>query len=122
MIKLKEQKKSLIIFSAVIAIVTIVGVTFNTLKKNDLYQNSEYTKGSVIDFHFNNNSYIIKYSYIVDGTIYTNEESIDYFKCPDGTPGCKGKEFTVRYSTKNPKNSEIDLGRFNDKKPIKPSL
>jgi hypothetical protein len=117
-----EQKKSLVLLLIVLIIVTIGGMIYNTNKKSDLYQNLQYTKGIVVDFSFNNNSYILKYEYEVDGITYTNKESTDYFKCNDGVPGCMGKEFTIRYSSKNPKNSIIDLGKYNSKKPIKPSF
>ena len=117
-----EQKKAIILILTSTFLAAIIITVLNTRNKNDLAQNMRVTKGIVIDFYYSNFAYIIEYEYIVDGNTYTNKENLNYFNCDDGTPGCKGKEFTVKYSSKNPKNSIIDLGKFNNKKPFKPSF
>ena len=74
------------------------------------------TIGKITNFTFGKNAYYIDYSYEVNGILYRDSETVHYFECDDGTPGCKGREFAVLYSKKNPEFSEIDLEEFNDKK------
>ncbi|GGG48622.1 hypothetical protein GCM10011414_17980 [Croceivirga lutea] len=116
-----EEKKKTVFFIA-LGIFILGGVIYNSMMKEDLYKNKATVQGEITDFSFSNNNYLVEYKYTVDGKIYRNAESTDYFKCDDGTPGCKGKKFTVEYSSKNPKNSKINLGRFNNKKLIAPSF
>lgn len=117
-----SEKKKKIIILGIFVIFIISGIIYNTIQKRELYENLMLTKGTVVDFTFSNNNYMLQYKYVVSGKVYRNTESMDYFRCLDGTPGCKGKKFVVKYSSKNPNNSKIDLGKFNKHKLKSPSF
>ena len=57
--------------------------------------------------------FYIEYSYIVKGKKYRNTVRVhNDFKCDSGVKYCVGEEFTVYYSSKNPENSRINLGKY----------
>lgn len=114
---MKEERKKTILFT-VMGLILLAVVLKNSFTKKDLYENLSITEGIVTDYSFNNNNYILKYEYTVNNVVYRSTEVTDFFKCDDGTPGCKGKKFQVEYSSQNPKNSVINLGKYNDKKLI----
>ena len=79
----------------------------------DVKNNKEVTQGKIIKFIREYQArYGLKYEYYIDGVRYTGQIGIDPFECDDGTKNCIGKEFTVYYSSKNPENSRIDLGKY----------
>lgn len=91
----------------------------NSISHQNLEKYKEVATGKIIKFHFSNNGYYINYEYVVDNKKYIGSANTSYFKCDDGSEGCVGKEFKVYYSSKNPNLSDIDLGKFNDRKDIK---
>lgn len=110
-----EKRKKIILFS-IIRLIILIALIKNTFSKQELYNNFALTKGTITAYHFNNNNYILKYKYVVNGITYESTETTDYFKCDDRTPGCKGKEFTVKYSSKDPSNSIMELGKYDNKR------
>lgn len=116
---MNEKQKKITVFVS-IGIFILIVLIFNTYKKNELDSNYSFTKGTIVEYRFNNNNYILSYSYSVKGEVFKATEVTDYFKCENGEPGCKGQIFKVKYSSKNPKNSTILLGKFENKK-LKPS-
>ena len=115
--KLTEKKKKTILF-IVIALFITIALVYNSCK-HEVFRDGKITVGIVTKYQFNNNNWLGKYSYEVDGEKYTGGWTGDFFKCPNGIEGCVGKEFPVRYSTENPEISEIDLREY-DKRKIKP--
>lgn len=88
----------------------------------DYLTDAKITQGRITEYHYCNYGYCGTYEYRVDGIMYEGHWSGDFFKCPDGTEGCLGKVFPVRYSIEKPTISEIDLGEFENKKSFKPKL
>ena len=100
-----------------VVLLIIIVITTNTIKDYNLEKDKIQTKGIITNFRYNSSgNFQIKYSYFVDSMEYVGTKSVLYFKSDDGVQGCVGREFNVLYSKNNPKNSEIDLEEFNDKK------
>jgi len=79
----------------------------------DIKTNSIATTGKIIEFRSNYQArYTLVYEYYVEEKRYTGAIGITPFNCDDGKNACIGHEFTVYYSSKNPKNSRIDLGKY----------
>ena len=118
----KHNKKRLVIYFIVLVTVMVsIGLYMNT--KNDIaLRNYELTTATITDFGPCNYSYCLKYVYEVNGKKYKSFVSTEYFSCDDGTKGCLGKQFPLKYSIDDPKISRIDLGKYNDHKLTKPTL
>ena len=93
-------------------IITIVLVQKCNLKE-EIIEKGKETTGIVTDLQFSNHNYILKYEYYVENKKYEGSKPTSFFKCKDGTRGCKGKEFKVIYLEKNPRKNIIDLGIYN---------
>ncbi|MDB2555598.1 hypothetical protein N9X55_02520 [Flavobacteriaceae bacterium] len=79
----------------------------------DVKNNKEVTTGKIIKLTRGYQArYGLIYEYNIEGKRYTGQIGIDPFLCDDGTKNCVGKEFVVYYSSKNPENSRIDLGKY----------
>lgn len=117
-----DKKKEKVIILSSIFLILILGTFYNAYIDNDINSNLGITKGKVIDYSFSNNKYIVKFEYIIAGIKYQGQESTIFFKCDNGVPGCKEQNFIVKYSTKNPNNCEIDLGKYNRKKLTRPTF
>jgi hypothetical protein len=106
------MKKENLGFIGVLLIIAII--FFSELyKKNDINQNEKSTTGKVKEFRKHYQArYSIVYEYSVKDITYTGHASVSSFKCDDGKKGCVGSEFMVYYSSKNPTNSRIDLGKY----------
>lgn len=117
-----NKKKEKIIIWTSLFLILLFGTLYNTYKDNDIHSNLGITKGIVVDYSFTNNNYALKFEYIVDGKKYVGREFTSFFKCDDGVPGCKGRSFTVKYSTKNPSNAEMEIGKYNHKKLTQPKF
>jgi hypothetical protein len=107
------------LFSFSIAALIISLLVFYTWKQSVEKRKLEYfemTEGKVIEFHYSNYRKILKYTYKVNQQVYVGSVGSDNFNCEDGTPGCVGKTFPVKYAIDDPSISEIDLGKFSDKK------
>ena len=79
----------------------------------EISKNKKETIGEVVDFHYSNKEYRLKYKYKADNIEFENIISTRFFRCKDGTKGCIGKTFKVYYSSKNPEKSDIDLEEYN---------
>jgi len=112
------EKKKYIILS-VFGLLFAFGVLYNSFQW-DYLMNGEVTIGKITEYHFCNYNYCGSYTYVVEGKEYEGHWSGGFFKCPDGTKGCVGEEFPVRYSIEKPSISEIYLKEYNDKKNLKP--
>lgn len=86
---------------------------YNDYKHNEILENKKETIGVITKYQYSNYVYSLYYEFLVDNIKYKNAISVKFFKCDDGTKGCKGKEFPVYYSSKDPNNSMIDLGKYN---------
>lgn len=116
----KDNRKKYAIFS-IIGLLIIIGFIYNSIQSEYLI-NGKTTLGKITDFHFCNYSYCGTYKYVVEGKTYEGHWKGGFFKCSDGTKGCIGKEFPVRYSEEKPNISEINLGEFENKKNYRPTL
>lgn len=97
------------------------GIYLNTKRDLEL-RKYNFTTGTINDFAPCNYSFCLSYSYEVRGQRHETFVKTEYFNCEDGTKGCAGKQFQVKYSIENPEISEIDLGEYNQYKLTKPSL
>ncbi len=116
----KEERKKIIVLS-IIGLFLLGGLIYNSIRSEYL-ANGKTTVGKITDYHFCNNKYCGTYKYEVGGKTYEGHWSGSFFKCPDGTNGCVGKKFPVRYSVEKPNISEIDLGKFDGKKSYRPTI
>lgn len=88
-------------------------ISLNVYKQYDIKKNSKNSIGKIIKFEKSGKSnFNLIYEYFVDGNRYTGQTGIDPFICDDGTKNAIGKQFKVYYSSKNPENSRIDLGKY----------
>ena len=104
-------------FLIAIVVTIIVTSIHHNREKKSLKQNLKRTEAVVVDFtHGSRTDYYVKYKFQVDLIMYEGKVATSYFKCDDGTPGCKWKSFEVGYDVNDPNNNEIDLGRYNKHK------
>ena len=81
--------------------------------ETDIKNNTKKTKGTITKLmKLYQARYSLSYEYKVNGEKYSGQTGINPFKCEDGTENCIGKEFDVYYSSKNPENSRINLGKY----------
>ena len=118
---MNKRKEKIVIWTSLFMIL-LLGTLYNTYKSYDIDSNLAITTGKVINYSFSNNNYVLKFEYIVNGEKYHGREFTSFFKCDNGVPGCEGETFTVKYSSKNPNNSEMDLGKNNNKKLTQPKF
>lgn len=79
----------------------------------DIKKNEVTTTGKIIElFGKYQSRYGLLYEYYVNGKKYEGSVGITPFDCENGKKACVGSEFTVYYSSKNPENSRIDLGKY----------
>lgn len=99
------------------------GIYRNSSKEYELNKYGKVTVAKIIGFKYIHvTSYKIKYEYFVEGVNIVQEERTSYFECDSGEDGCLGKKFQVVYSTKDPKISVINLGKYNIYKKNSPSV
>ncbi|MBC9795848.1 DUF3592 domain-containing protein [Sinomicrobium weinanense] len=97
----------------IIALTVILGVFYQYYQQKNIIKYKQETIGTVVEFqnHSAGRSGIL-YEYVVNGKKYTGQVGINKFKCGNGKWGCVGEKFKVYYSSKNPKYSKIDLGKY----------
>jgi hypothetical protein len=106
------RKNKILIIAGVIIILSILFYKQYS-KQIDIKNNRELTEGEIIKLEGAYKArYRLVYSYFVDGVNYTGKVRVTPFKCDNGKDYCIGKEFPVHYSSKNPQNSRIDLGKY----------
>ncbi|WP_299122592.1 hypothetical protein [uncultured Tenacibaculum sp.] len=96
----------------VILILGFIGY-HSVTKSNDLIDNGVVTEGEIIGGHYIGGKFYIKYVFFVEEKKIIGEKRVTPFKCDDGSKCCIGKKVKVFYSTKNPENSDINLGKYN---------
>ncbi|NAY93527.1 hypothetical protein GTQ34_16590 [Muricauda sp. JGD-17] len=116
----KADRRKYIVFS-IVGLIIVSGLIYNS-RQSEYLKKGKMTVGTITDFHFCNYNYCGTYKYKVGGKTYEGHWRGGFFKCPDGTEGCLGKEFPVRYSAEKPSVSEIHLGEFENRKNITPTL
>lgn len=115
-----EKKKKTILF-IIIAFFILVALIYNSFQQEYLID-GKVTVGTVTEYQFNNNNWIGKYVYVINGKKYTGSWVGDFFKCSDGTKGCVGKKFPVRYSNLKPEISEINLQEYDNRQIAPPRI
>jgi len=106
-----EKNKILAIFSVCALILILYFREYS--KQTDIKNNTKITSGRLLELRSKYKaSFALIYEYYVDEKRYTSSVGISPFKCDDGRKNCIGKKFTVYYSSKNPENSRIDLGKY----------
>ena len=61
-------------------------------------------------------SVTLYYIYVAEKDTFHGHVGVDYFELESLRLNCLNKKFNVYYSAKNPNNSMIDLGKYNDSK------
>ncbi|RLJ98715.1 hypothetical protein [Tenacibaculum discolor] len=113
--KLKKEEIEGKLIAIIILIIAVGYMLFQSYKDNEIERYKEKTTGKVVDFIYEARlDYGLIYEYYVNNKRYTNQIGVTFFKCDDGRKGCIGSEFTVFYSSRNPKFSKIDLGKYNE--------
>ena len=107
-----KKKSQIYIITILLGIVIVYGVTIS-IKRSEALKEYGVTEAVIKDFHSCNYSYCLEYKYEVNGKKYSDWVKTEYFKCQDGTEGCLGKKFKIKYSLKSPEISEIDLKEYN---------
>lgn len=98
-------------------IIILFVILFNFYKEKDLSDNKVFSKAKIIDYFNVGGKKHIKYMFYVNKKRFLGETKVYPFKCDNGIGGCVGEKFKVRYSSKDPNNSEIDLGKYNKFRP-----
>jgi hypothetical protein len=110
------REKSKYWLAGIFSLVFLV-LLFTVYRDYELSTNKAITEGTIINFkHDNLTYYSIKYEYWVDGKKYIGSCGVDGDLNCGNDKGCVGELFTVYYSLKNPSNSKIDLGQFENHK------
>ena len=106
---------------AFIILIVCFGLYKNTSENYELLKYGEITKGKIVDYRFvRQTQYSVEYSYEVNGEKYTGSVITSLFGCEGKSDGCQGKTFKVIYSKRKPRVSDIDLGKYNEHKEIRP--
>lgn len=91
----------------------LTGVLTQYYEHQEIKRYKKETVGNIIDFqHVNLTRYYIKYEYQVDDVIHIGRTGVEKFECDDGKLGWMGHSFRVKYSSKNPSKSIIDLEKY----------
>lgn len=107
------MKKNKLFAIIVLALFFVFIILREYKKKTDLQDNQKQTIGKVLNLISNYQArYTLTYEYFVNGKRFTGRVGVSPFKCDDGKKACIGHEFKVYYSSKTPKNSRIDLGKY----------
>ncbi|WP_299122051.1 hypothetical protein [uncultured Tenacibaculum sp.] len=86
-------------------------------KEKELAENKMYGEAKIIDYYNVGGKKYIKYVFFVNNKKYVGKKNVFSFKCDNGVDGCVGQKFQVIYSSKDPDNNEIHLGKYNGSRP-----
>ncbi|SHH64443.1 hypothetical protein [Winogradskyella jejuensis] len=118
------KKNEKIIGILILGFIIIGGIYYNTIRYDELEEYGKITEAEIINFRYRSNArYTISYRFKVDGKSYVGSTSLSFFRCDESDnkrKGCIGKMFKLTYSSKDPNINEIDLGKYNRFKGIKP--
>ncbi|WP_298782712.1 DUF3592 domain-containing protein [uncultured Polaribacter sp.] len=106
------MKKKYIVLIIIIIVSALLYRSIN--KELEIMNNKMTTIGKIIRLQpgFKARFYI-EYTYIVKGKKYKGTVRVSSnLKCDNGIKYCIGEEFKVSYSSKNPENSRIHLGKY----------
>ncbi|MCO6162098.1 hypothetical protein [Flavobacterium sp. NRK F7] len=112
----KEQDTLLkIIFGIIIFILFVYALSYQAYNQFSLKQNSIKTYGVVtrVTVEASRKSYLY-YNYIVGNDTLEGRVGVDFIGSKSLKLKYLNKKFKVYYSVKNPKNSMIDLGKYNE--------
>lgn len=110
-------------FFVIIAIVIVIGICFNTFRKNSFEEKGVTTMGLVTDIRYTYDKKInLFYKYEVKNKSYTGMTGVTNFYWEDGKRGCIGRTFEITYLPEDPNISDIDLEEYNKYKNYKPSF
>ena len=101
----------------IILTICISVMAFGFFKEHELAENKAYTNGKIIRHIKTGQKNYIKYGFYVNNIKYYSEKRVYSFECDNGVKWCIGQEFKVTYSTVDPNNNEIDLGKYNKFRP-----
>lgn len=108
-----KKKEKIALITVLVILFSIA--TFNYFRNQKLYSKLDgVSNGKITNFYSVAMSlFKIEYNYTVEGVLYKGELSVDPdFKCDDGTEGCVGKLFDVKYLKSDPSISRIQLGKY----------
>ena len=107
-------------FAFVLVIVILLGILGHSFfEEKELSENKAYGKAKIIDYYNVGGKKYIKYIFYVGKKRYFGEKRVYSFKCSNGSKGCVGEKFKVIYSSSDPENNEIDLGKYNKFRPTR---
>ena len=111
-----KQDKTIVV---VIFLAILSMIVYSYSRSKEIRDYGVKTEATIIDFYKGGGKYYIKYVFYVKNKKYVGETRSAFFKCDNGVEGCVGKKFIVTYSSINPSNNEIDLGKYNKYRPTK---
>lgn len=108
--KIKDSKALLVFILLIIASIIIYIIN----KEKELSDYKKTTSAKITDYYTTERGKkYIEYVFFVHGKKYTGRERVSSFKCRNGKAGCVGITFKVFYSSIDPSNCSIDLGKYN---------
>src|SRR5690625_4150833 len=103
---------AIIVFSAIVLII-IIRTFIQYQDDQEIKRYRGTTEAIIIDFkHINLTRYSIFYEYQVGNKKYIGITGVEWFKCDDGKLGCVVNTFKLSYSSTNPSNSTILMGKY----------
>lgn len=116
------NKTNIILLASAIIICTLY-YFFNYKPRKELVDYGRTTNALIVNYSYGSHGKNwITYKYSVNGIEYKGQCAVSSFRCDEENnirKGCVGMTFKVVYSTRQPKISEISLGRYNKFKLIK---
>jgi hypothetical protein len=107
---MKNKKYTIGVFLFCLCIFSIIA--FGTYQDWELQNNGVFTVGKLTDVSYDRRGkYHLHYEYFVNGKKYKDKTVTHYFNCINDKK-CIGNEYKVIYSSKNPSNSDIELGEL----------
>ncbi|WP_264559113.1 hypothetical protein [Flavobacterium sp. N2270] len=112
--KLNNLKNKIDNIAIVSIIVFIIFMLFSDEIDNlEIRNNKGITSGKILRKYYTTSGGVLEYEYTVNKIKYTGSVGVKKFIGHNNTNGCIGCEFYIYYSTKNPKKSKINLGKYN---------
>ena len=109
----RKPNKNFYVFLGIICLAISFGVYKTVSNKKELNQNFEYTTGTITKkYYLSQRGDYIHYNYVVNSTLYKRSCKLTFDKELVNI----GDQFEVKYSPKNPNNSELSFNkRITDK-------
>ena len=113
-IKIKLEKIFAATMVITVSFIILRGIFYQALNQYDVKEHKIKTKGIVIHVNGHPRNTRMKYKYRVDNDTLIGFTTVHVDLVEEIRKNCLNKTFTVYYSSENPNNSMIDLGRYND--------